>query len=147
MGFADIFSMTNICSSGLAAERLRMEVVANNIANAGSTRTVAGGPYRRQEVVFAAAMERALSASGNAGPQLQGVRIVGVQPTDEPLPTVYRPGHPDADEHGMVTMPNVELPREMVDLITASRAYEANLRVMRSFRDLVEQSLSLMRST
>ena len=133
-----MFRSLDIAASGLSAERLRMEVVANNIANANSTRTAQGGPYRRQEVLFAPVVKGADSG---------GVQINGIANDESELPQVYRPGHPDADAQGMVTMPNVALPNEMVDLITASRAYEANLRAIRTFREMAEQTLSTLRST
>lgn len=138
MGFGNILSTTDVSATGLAAERLRMEVIANNIANANTTRTSEGGPFRRREVVFATALE------GLANDEFGGVRVAGIQPDDSELPRVYRPGHPDADDGGYVTMPNVSLSNEMVDLITASRAYDANLRSLRTFRELVENALSLL---
>jgi flagellar basal-body rod protein FlgC len=139
------FSATDISASGLSAERMRMEVVANNIANAYTTRTPQGGPYRRQQVVFASQYEAAL-AEPFAHSQPRGVRVVGIRPDLSPLQQVYQPGHPDADGEGMVLMPNVRPAMEMVDLITASRAYEANLQALRSFRQMAEQTLSLLRS-
>ena len=145
MGIGSILSETDISASGLAAERLRMEVVANNIANANSTRSASGGPYRRQDVVFAAAFDD-LSASDDAsGQSLLGVRVASVKEDASELPQVYRPGHPDADQDGFVTMPNVKPANEMVDLITASRAYEANLRTLRTFREMTEQALQVLR--
>ena len=134
---------TEINASALSAERLRMEVISNNIANAHSTRTAEGGPYRRREVVFATALNDALH--GNE--KLSGVKVVGVQTDDSELPRVYQPGHPDADADGYVVMPNVSIANEMVDLITANRGYEANLRVLRSYREMVQQTLSLLRNT
>jgi flagellar basal-body rod protein FlgC len=142
MAFGNILSATDIAASGLAAERMRMEVVANNIANAHTTRSVDGGPYRRQTVVFSSLLDQ---TSGGTQPQMGGVRVVGVNQDSSPLPRVYEPGHPDADEEGFVTMPNVSLPHEMVDLMTASRAYEANLKSMQAFRSMAEQALSLLR--
>lgn len=142
MSFDQILSATKIGASGMAAERLRMEVIANNIANANTTRGVDGTPYRRQEVVFASVLD---SAAEDNATGLGGVRVAGVQPDRSDLPRVYRPGHPDADADGFVTMPNVHLATEMVDLITASRGYEANLKVLRSFRDMVQNALSLLR--
>ena len=143
MALTSILSAPDISASGLAAERLRMEVIANNIANAHTTRDVDGGPFRRKEVVFAAAFQQATSlADGN---RLGGVHVVGIQPDSTELPRIYRPGHPDADAEGFVTMPNVRVPNEMVDLITASRGYEANLRVLRSFRDMANNTLDLLR--
>lgn len=146
MGLDNLFSVTNISATGLAAERFRMEVVANNIANANSTRTPDGGPFRRQDVVFSALLDDRLAAGGAGNPHLGGVEIVGVQDDSTEFPRVYNPGHPDADASGMVTMPNVSLPIEMVNLITATRAYEANLRVLRSFNQMAEQTLALARS-
>ena len=141
MGLESILSATDISASGLAAERLRMEVIANNIANAHSTRGANGGPFRRQEVVFRAAFDQA----GLAGENFRGVQVVAVQPDQSELPRVYRPGHPDADADGFITMPNVRIPNEMVDLITASRGYEANLRMLRSFREMANNTLDILR--
>jgi flagellar basal-body rod protein FlgC len=136
-----LFAAGAISASGMAAERLRMEVIANNIANAQSTRTPAGGPFRRQDVVF----ETVLADQGKTG-SLGGVRTVEVVDDPSELPRVYNPGHPDADADGFVNMPNVHLPVEMVNLMTASRAYEANLRAAQAFRQMSEQALALMRS-
>ncbi|MGB6044914.1 MAG: flagellar basal body rod protein FlgC [Pirellulales bacterium] len=147
MSFGGIFSATDISASGLAAERLRMEVVANNIANAHSTRSASGGPFRRQDVVFASALDDAQSSDGPNGHSLSGVRVASVQEDLSELPRVYRPGHPDADKDGFVTMPNVKPANEMVDLITASRAYEANLRTLRTFREMTEQALNVLRGS
>lgn len=140
-----IFSHFDISASGLSAERLRMEVIANNIANAHTTRSAEGGPYRRREVVFASALENEIGADPATGGKLAGVRVLGIQQDQSELPRVYQPGNPDADADGYVQMPNVSLSNEMVDLITASRSYEANLRVLRSFGEMVQQALSLLR--
>jgi flagellar basal-body rod protein FlgC len=145
MGFDDILGAANISASGLSAERLRMEVVANNIANANSTRTPQGGPFRRQDVVFAAVLGQRMRAT-QGGLSLGGVRTAGVVDDNSELPRVYNPGHPDADAEGFVTMPNVQLPLEMVNLMTANRAYEANLKVLQAFRQQAEQALLLIRS-
>ena len=142
--FNSNFSSIDISASGLSAERYRMEVIANNIANANSTRSPEGGPYRRQQVVFAARQANFASALGGMD-NLQGVAVRGIAHDESEMPVVYNPGHPDANEEGMVVMPNVRLPYEMVDMITASRAYEANLRSIKSFRQMAEQTLSLLR--
>jgi len=153
MGMGNLFSATMISGSGLTAERMRMEVAANNIANANSTSSATGGAYRRQQVVFAAAMEQANGngAAGHSAPQtvsaMNGVQVVGVEPDQSPLPRVHNPGHPDADADGYVEMPNVFLPNEMIDLMTANRAYEANLKSLQTFRQMAEQALSLMRAS
>lgn len=143
MRFGRVLSSSQVAASGLAAERKRMEVVANNIANAHSTRTPDGKPFRRHNVVFAAAAD----ASDPDSPEgMRGVEVVDVIEDPSELPQVYNPGHPDADANGMVTMPNVSIPTEMVDMMTASRAYEANLSVLSSFRELAEQTLALLRA-
>ncbi len=129
-----LFRAMDISASGLRAEWLRMQVVANNVANAETTRTPRGGPYRRRQVVFSTLLDR-----------LSGVRVKGVVPSPGPFRTVYNPGHPDADEDGFLKMPNVKLPMEMIDLLTASRAYEANLMAMRNFRQISEETLKLLR--
>jgi flagellar basal-body rod protein FlgC len=145
VGFDDILGVTNISASGMSAERLRMEVVANNIANASSTRTPNGGPFRRQDLVFQAVLGDAQRSSGDGAPRLGGVEIVDmVEDSSEPV-RVYEPGHPDADKDGMVKYPNVRLPVEMTNLITASRAYEANVRVAMAVKQMMEQSLTLIR--
>lgn len=136
-----IFATAAISASGLSAERTRMEVVAQNIANANTTRTPQGGPYRRQDVVFSTALADQLGDT----PGLAGVRVVGITNDNSPLPQVYNPGHPDADANGYVVMPNVQLPMEMVNLMTANRGYEANLKVLQAFRQQAEQSLILVR--
>jgi len=147
MQLGRILSVTDISASGLAAERHRMEVVANNIANAHTTRTPDGGPYRRQQLVFATALQSAQGTSKADAGSFGGVQVLGVQPDLTELPRVYNPGHPDADGDGFVTMPNVKLPNEMVDLMTASRSYEANLKALRTFRKMAEQALLLLRGT
>lgn len=140
MTFGRILSSTDIAASGLAAERLRMEIAANNIANANTTSTPEGGPYRRQHVLFQSAAAGAFDASESAA----GVVVNGVVRDPSELPKVYNPGHPDADADGFVEMPNVKLPMEMVDLMTAGRAYEANLKSLEMFRKMAEQALDLM---
>lgn len=144
MSQGGLFGATQIASSGLAAERLRMEVAANNIANANSTRTADGSPFRRQQVVFSAAMKQAIGRDGLGG--MSGVSIEGVQDDLSDMPKVHSPGHPDADADGYVTYPNVKLPHEMVDMMTAARAYEANLKSLQVFRQMTEQALALLKA-
>lgn len=139
---SSIFAAANISASGLSAERARMEVVAQNIANASTTRTPGGGPYRRQEVVFSSVLDQ---QQAGAAPGFGGVKVVGIVDDASELPRIYQPGHPDADPEGYVLMPNVQIPMEMVDLMTANRAYEANLKVLQAFRQQAEQTLTLLR--
>lgn len=143
MPFGELFAAGAISGSGMSAERFRMEVIANNIANANSTRSANGGPFRRQDVVFAEALGDAMRPDGAVA--LRGVQATEVVEDQSELPRVFMPGHPDADAEGFVRMPNVQLPIEMVNLLTASRAYEANLRAAQTFRQMNEQALTLLR--
>jgi flagellar basal-body rod protein FlgC len=144
MAFRELFAGSAISGTGMSAERLRMEVIANNIANAQSTRSANGGPYRRQDVVFAE-----LLGNGRPGadgqPVLKGVEAVERVEDPSELPRIYMPGHPDADAEGYVRFPNVQLPIEMVNLLTAARAYEANLKAAQTFKSMNEQALALLR--
>lgn len=125
----------DIAVSGLRAESLRMKVIAGNIANANTSRTESGRPYRRQQVV--------LSTSPKA---LDGVRVDSVVPDmASPFKEVYMPGHPQANSSGMVLMPNVDLPEEMLNLVVASRAYQANAAVLKRYQDMVDVTLELLR--
>lgn len=143
MPFNDLFAAGAISSTGMSAERFRMEVIANNIANANSTRSANGGPFRRQDVVFAEVLGATTRPGG--APELRGVQAVQLVEDPTELNRVYMPGHPDADAEGFVLMPNVQLPIEMVNLLTAARAYEANLRAAQTFRQMNEQALTLLR--
>jgi flagellar basal-body rod protein FlgC len=143
MSWDRIFSAASIAGSGLSAERQRMECASHNIANAHTTRTPEGTPYRRRQVVFAEALGDATRSAD--GGHLEGVHIVDMVHDQSPLPIVYDPGHPDANEDGLVEMPNVLIPHEMVDLMTASRAYEANLKSLEVFGEMTEQTLALLR--
>jgi len=138
---SDLFSSLGISGSGMTAERLRMDVIAENLANADTTRTSAGGPYRRKEVAL-----EAKGGSGSFADVLGGVQVAGV--VDDPTPDrrVYEPGHPDADAQGFVTLPNVEPVTEMVDLITASRGYEADVQAMNTAKSMFSKALDVLRS-
>ena len=143
------FGAIDISASGLTAERLRMDVTAENLANAQTTRTAGGGPYQRQEVVlqqasggFGATLAGAIgSPSGTQG----GVEVGGIVADPTPDKLVYDPGHPDANAQGYVRMPNVDTVTEMVDLIDAQRAYEANVTAMQSSKQMFSKTLELLR--
>jgi flagellar basal-body rod protein FlgC len=145
------FGGLEISASGLTAERLRMDVSAENLANAQTTRGTDGQPYRRKEVVlqeapgsFGASLSAAMGAQ--SGSQGGGVQVAGVvQDTATPLKRVYDPGHPDADAQGYVSMPNVDTVTEMVDLISAQRAYEANVTAMQAAKQMFSRTLELLR--
>jgi flagellar basal-body rod protein FlgC len=143
-----MFDALEISSSGLTAERLRMDVTAQNLANAQTTRGADGQPYRRKEVVLA---ER--QAGGGFGAALQGamagkpggVEVTAITEDQTPLKQVYDPSHPDADANGYVQMPNVDTVAEMVDLISAQRAYEANVTAMQAAKQMFSKTLELLR--
>jgi len=135
-----LFGALDISGSALAAQRTRMDVIAENIANAETTRTPEGGPYRRKQVVLAQIVETARTVGRPAG----GVQVVGIVLDPLPPKQLYAPSHPDADEQGYVQMPNVDVPTEMVDMIAASRAYEANAKVLRTGREMVQDALNIM---
>ncbi|MGC8744159.1 MAG: flagellar basal body rod protein FlgC [Verrucomicrobiia bacterium] len=125
--------------SALEAERVRMEVISQNIANAYTTRGLDGKPYQRQQVVF----ENVLNTAMGLEAEPATVRVARVVKDNRPMPKLYSPGHPDADKNGMVTMPNVNIHEEMVDMISANRSYEANLAVIKTARNMVMQTLSI----
>src|SRR5690606_35471789 len=120
----------DVTAGALNAQKTRLDVVAQNIANAQTTRTANGMPYQRQVVSFEAELIR----RGIGGASLQSVRVASIAPDRTPGEQVYNPQHPHAGPDGLVRMPNVNLSYEMVDLITASRAYEANLSVVKNAR-------------
>ena len=143
-----LFGGLEISASALTAERLRMDVVAENLANAQTTRGADGQPYRRKEVVLqerAGSFGATLNAAMGGGANGKGVEVAGVVEDQTPLKRVYDPGHPDADGDGYVAMPNVDTVTEMVDLIGASRAYEANVTAMQAAKQMFAKTLELLR--
>jgi flagellar basal-body rod protein FlgC len=145
MGMDSMFSIFDISGSGLSAERVRMNVIANNIANASSTDSPEGGPYRKEQVEFQSLLNDTMKNSMVEGSErLGGVKVKGVIKSAEPFNKIYIPGHPKADENGYVEMPNVNVMTEMVDLVTASRSYEANLAVINSSKDMSNRALSII---
>ena len=140
-----IFGAIDVAASGMTAERLRLDVISNNIANVNTTRTADGGPYRRQYVVFEPRQGDASSFSQVMSGQLQlnGVRVSGIRKDDSPLRMVYEPGHPDADAQGYVRMPNINIITEMVDMMTASRAYEANVTSVNVAKSMMLKALEI----
>jgi flagellar basal-body rod protein FlgC len=129
-------------ASALDAERIRMDVISENIANANTTRGLDGKPYQRQEVVFESVL-RAQQAADDPSASPQAVEIACVQKDSRPPRMVYNPGHPDANAQGMVAMPNINIHQEMVDMIASSRSYEANLAVVKNARAMAMQALSI----
>jgi flagellar basal-body rod protein FlgC len=148
-----MFDAIGVSATGLTAERLRMDVTAENLANAQTTRGADGQPYRRKEVVlaevqsggFGSQLAKAIGAGSASGSQPGGVEVAGITQDQTPGKLVYDPGHPDADADGYVRMPNVDTVAEMVDLISASRAYEANVTAMNAAKQMFSKTLDLLR--
>jgi flagellar basal-body rod protein FlgC len=130
--------------SALNAQKTRLDLIAQNIANAQTTRSADGGPYQRQVVTFEAQLANRLARAGQgAGPT--GVKVASISNDPTPGQKIYDPRHPDADVQGMVAMPNVNVSTEMVDLITASRTYEANLSVVKAARQMAQKTIEIGR--
>ncbi|SHE95225.1 flagellar basal-body rod protein FlgC [Caldanaerobius fijiensis DSM 17918] len=136
----------DISATGLSAQRLRMDVISDNIANVNTTRTANGGPYRRKVVVFRenqnTAFDRIL---GNLRESFDGagVSVDSIQEDRSPFKRIYQPGNPDADAQGYVLMPNVNIVTEMVDMISATRAYEANVTAVNATKDMAMKTLNI----
>jgi flagellar basal-body rod protein FlgC len=145
------FDMLKISASALTAERQRSEVIAANMANAETTHTDGGGPFRRKEVVFSSAGNSSFhlafaSANGNAGKSAGTVRVSQV--IDDPTPPVmrYEPGHPDADKDGYVAYPAINPVQEMVDLMGSTRAYQLNASAVSAAKQMIQQSIDILKS-
>ena len=150
-----IFSSMRTSASGLTSQRLRMDVISNNIANAETTRTPEGGAYRRQEVVFAPKetgqvpfidVLRGTAQAGQVpGLQTEGVQAVGIVDDKSPTRKVYDPSNPDANTDGYVEYPNVNVVTEMTDMLSATRSYEANVTVFNSVKAMAQRALEIGR--
>ena len=131
-------------ASALHAERIRMEVISQNIANANTTKAENGEPYRRQLVHFESILRNKMGRKSDLpSNNLSEVQVSKIIEDSRPFREVHQPGHPDADENGMVKYPNVHIHEEMADLISASRAYEANMAVIKTSRTLAMQTLNM----
>ncbi|RJQ54636.1 MAG: flagellar basal body rod protein FlgC [Nitrospiraceae bacterium] len=133
----DIFKVS---ATALEAQRVRMNTIASNMANAQTTKTEAGGPYIRKDVVFST-----LPINSKPSGKLEGVRVREIVEDNKPPITVYDPGHPDADENGYVSMPNINVIEEMVNMMMALRAYEANVRAFNVSKGMFQKALELGR--
>lgn len=144
-----VFNSINISSSGLTAERTRMDIISKNIANANTTRTSSGTPYRRQmavfednnKVPFSQYMDKFMDENKLLGKN--GVKISKIVEDKSPFKKVYDPGHPDANEEGYVNMPNVDIIKEMVDMISATRSYEANIASINSSKTMAMKAINI----
>ncbi|MBI5755580.1 MAG: flagellar basal body rod protein FlgC [Nitrospirae bacterium] len=135
----DIEKILSISSSGLEAQRVRMNIIASNLANVQSTRTPEGGPYRRKDVVFAEVLDNMLEKGAS------GVKVSGVVEDRRPFQVVYDPQHPDANDEGYVQLPNVNLLEEMVNMMSASRSYEANVTAINAAKGMAQKALEIGR--
>jgi len=137
----------DVAASGMSAQRLRMGVTSSNLANANTTRTPEGGPYRRRDPIFAAAPlpgEDGFAAALDG--ELTACDVEEVRESTGPLELVYDPFHPDADADGYVSLPDVNVVEEMVDMVTASRSYEANATAFELMRSMLQRALEIGRS-
>ncbi len=140
------FNSLRISASGLSAERLRMDTISSNIANVTTTRGEDGQPYKRKIAVFQENLNKEIDKqTGKVKENMLGVKAVGIVEDESPLRRVYDPSHPDADAEGYVNMPNVNILNEMADMITATRAYEANVTAMNSEKSMFLKALEIGR--
>ena len=146
-----MFEILKTSGSALTAQRLRMDVIASNLANAEATSTPEGGPYKRERVVFEPVLrdsfEKMHDAPGSAptAAPTHGVEVKGVVQDDEEPRMVFDPTHPDANDDGFVAYPNVDLVTEMTDMLSASRSYEANITVLNVAKNMAQRALDLGR--
>jgi flagellar basal-body rod protein FlgC len=144
----DFFTAMEVSASGLAAQRTRMNVASSNLANVSTTRTPEGGPYKRRDVVLESATlgpELAGQQAGGFSDAVRGVQVTNIAQDASAPRLEHDPGHPDADANGYVAYPNVNMVEEMVDMITASRAYEAGISALGSAVDMAERALGIGR--
>ncbi len=142
----DICTTMKISASALKAQRTRMNAISSNLANIETTRTPDGGPYRKREVVFQSSQQGfAETLDTRMRDAVQGVKVSHVQASELPPRMVYDPSHPDADEQGQVAMPNINLVEETADMMSASRAYEANVTVVKSAKRMALKALEIGR--
>jgi flagellar basal-body rod protein FlgC len=140
-----LFSSMAVSASGMAAQRTRAALLVENIANAETTRTQDGGPYKRKDAIFSTAPVASDFAS-ELDSQLQtGVTVLGISVDQRPPEKQYAPGHPDADPDGYVAMPRMNPAEDMVDLTGASRSYQANVAAISAVKDMIQKSIDLLR--
>jgi len=142
----DIFTTMKISSSALKAQRVRINTISSNLANIDTTRTPEGGPYRKREVVFQSSQrDFADTLDSRLRDAAHGVEVSHIQASSKPFRMVYEPSHPDANDEGMLAMPNVDLVEETADMMSASRAYEANVTVVKSAKRMALKALEIGR--
>ena len=145
----NLLSALDISASGLTAQRQRIEVISSNLANANTTRTSEGGPYRRKDLVFESGpAQHSFSNALNAEMQDQSdaaVEVIGIYEDNSPFIRRYDPAHPDADKEGYVLMPNVNPIEEMVNLVSATRSFEASTQAMSAIKEIAQKSVEIGR--
>jgi flagellar basal-body rod protein FlgC len=144
----DLFASLSVSGSGMSAQRQRAELLVENIANADTTRTAEGGPYRRKDAVFqsdSVATPFSSMFSSELDGQATGVKVSDVVVDSSEGDRRYMPGHPDADKDGYVTYPKVNAAQDMVDLLGASRGYQANIAAIGAVKDMIQRSIDLFR--
>ncbi len=148
----NLLDSITISATGLSAERTRLNIASMNLANANVTRTVDGGPYRAKSVVFSTEKYKPEASGSTAGGfeaeldrAVETVRVEAIVDDPDPFIQVYDPGHPDADENGMVSYPNVNTMEQMVDVMNASRAYEANATVLETAKNMAMKAIDIAR--
>ena len=156
-----LFDVISTSASAMTANRFWLDIIAGNIANANTTRTAEGAPYWRRMPVFQEAVRDVMNEESEsesdsaevsmdgpmdaeaAKPKGKGVNVMGVADDPTPLKVIYSPGHPDADDQGFVVMPNVNIIREMVDMISANKAYDANVQVTNAAKSMITKALEI----
>lgn len=139
-----IFSSMQINASGLTLERLKMDTISTNIANAKTTRTPEGGPYKRKEVLFEEDLRNQKNnLTGLYGKRSVGVKVTGIYQDEDNFKQIYDPSHPDADPEGYVLMPNINMVDEMISLITTQRSYEANVTALNTSKNILKKTLEI----
>lgn len=140
-----LFSALQVSASGMAAQRTRAELLVENMANAETTRTPEGGPYRRKDVVFSSETQASPFSASFQNELSTGVNVADVVTDDRAPELRFMPGHPDADANGYVAFPNLNPAEEMVNLMNAQRSYEGNVAAMSAVKDMINHSIEIMK--
>jgi len=138
-----MFDIMDISASGMTAQRLRLDVISNNIANVNTTRTNEGGPFRRERVIFQERKDKKYFKDYLNDYKPTGVKVVSIEKDTAPFRILYDPTHPDADLEGYVRLPNVNIVTEMVDMISAMRSYEANVTAINAAKSMMSKALEI----
>jgi flagellar basal-body rod protein FlgC len=144
-----VLSAIEVSATGLTAQRQRMQIISSNLANANTTRTEEGGPFRRKDLVFESTeVSHPFSSALNFALEREaatGVEVIGIYEDNTPFIRRYNPAHPDADEEGYVLMPNINSVEEMVNLISATRSFEANVQAISAIKEIAQKSVEIGR--